>query len=478
MPIRSKLMIFFIIIFLILSSSSLFIFFNYQDSIEQYEHVQDRFFSLNDVSQKSSETYELMNSYLNSQSQRDLTLYNESRKQLIVARDRLQVAFVNQGNSIVTKNYQNMVDSLVEESDLALVAFFQDDLEVYSSKQKEAFMLLGFIQEQTLSLLNNDLTMFNDYYDAMNKRNEWMQLTLIFIIITTFLVGLLTAYFFSNGITKPISKLTNAAKDIASGKLDGPELPLSHDEIGFLSQTFNQMRRDLVYFVREIKDKSEQDKLLKEMELKSLQSQINPHFLFNTLNTISKCAIIEGSDQVYKLINSLSKLLRYNLSKIEKPVTLLDELAVVKEYFFIQKTRFDNRVDFSVDVSDDCLSLEIPILTLQPLVENAFIHGIEPFENKGVIQIIGYRIKNYFCLEIIDNGIGMTEEEKQRILNRSERLTNSAGHSTGLGIENVVRRLELFYQCEDVFSIDSAEGNGTTIKLKLPIGEGKEDTDV
>ncbi|KHF41587.1 hypothetical protein LQ50_02445 [Halalkalibacter okhensis] len=469
MPIRTKLLINFVVLFIVLSSLSLFIFYNYHQTVKQYELIQERFFLLNDISQKSTQTYEAMDAFLNKKMKSDQELYEHHRQELLDAKQLLKLNFLNENNYIDTRNYQNMIESLVEESDIAVQAFLEDDIEVYSAKQKEAFMVVGFIQDQTLALLNNDLSMFNTYYDAINKRNDFLTLTVLFMSIATFSFGIFIAYLFSNSITSPIHQLTRTAREVANGKLDGPKLPESNDEIGFLSKTFNQMRTDLMYFVKQIKNKSEQDKLLKEMELKSLQSQINPHFLFNTLNTISKSALIEGSEHVFRLINSLAKLLRYNLGVMEKPVTLLDELSVVQEYFYIQKTRFDDRFDFSVNVSEECHTLKMPILTLQPLVENAFIHGLEPYEQKGLIEIEGYSEGDHIVLKIRDNGVGMEQETSKRLLDKlSERSYKSSGHSTGLGVKNVLRRLELFYQGNETVVIDSEVGRGTTIELTLP----------
>lgn len=155
---------------------------------------------------------------------------------------------------------------------------------------------------------------------------------------------------------------------------------------------------------------------------------------------------------------------------MDKPVTLLEEINVVKEYFYIQKTRFEERVDFKVDVDDDCLLMKIPILTLQPLVENAFIHGIEPYEQRGLIEIEGYKEGEFIVLKIKDNGIGMDEQTSKSLLDQSnDRFSKSNGHSTGLGVKNVIRRLELFYQSDDLINLQSEVGKGTIIELRLPL---------
>ncbi|WP_026672536.1 sensor histidine kinase [Alkalihalobacterium bogoriense] len=466
--IKTKLMLFFVLLFLTLNSLSLFLFINHKQTVEQYDHILNRFFLLNDISQISNEAYDSMNTYLIKKTPEDLEQFYESRQQLKLAQARLDTELMNTNNYVIVKNYQRMIESLIEESDMTIGMFMNEEIERYSVRQAESLKLLGFIQENTLNIVNDELTQFHSYYEAMNHRNHYMQSMGFAMFSGTFFMGFLFALLFSNGITRPINRLTAAAREIAGGKLDGKELvSYRNDELGFLTSTFNKMRKDLVYLVRQIKDKSEQDKLVKEIELKSLQSQINPHFLFNTLNTIAKLAYIEGSEKVYQLINSISKLLRYNLSRIEEPVLLEDEIKVVEEYFFIQKTRFGERVNFSVNVDYSCRKLRIPILTLQPLVENAFIHGIEPLEKEGHIEIEAYIDNQDVLIKIRDNGIGMTDEVRASFLDQEKKHV-STGHSTGLGLGNVIRRLQLYYQREDVFTIYSKVHDGTVIELRLP----------
>ncbi|MEK3888279.1 sensor histidine kinase [Bacillus sp. FSL K6-3431] len=474
--IKTKLMLFFILLFIVLNSLSIFLFYSHKQTIKQYDHILNRFFLLNNVSKSTNDAYESMNLYLNSNRSNDLDDYRDQRSKLILFNKKMEAEIKNNQNKVSVDNYQNMVNSLVQESDLAIDNFSIGDIESYSMQQREALKLLGFIQEETLLLLNNELTDFHSFYGAMSKRNSFMNSMGIAMFSGTFLTGFLFAFLFSNSITKPIHQLTTTAREIAKGKLDGKDIRSSRkDELGFLTQTFNQMRGELDYHVRQIKSKSEQEKLLKEMELKSLQSQINPHFLFNTLNTISKTAYLDGSDHISNLITSLSKLLRYNLSHIEKPVTLLDEINIVKEYFFIQKARFEERVQFSIDIPEDCLSVQMPILTLQPLVENAFIHGIEPFEKQGKIEINAYKEDEDVFVLIRDNGIGIDEQTMNLLKDRSlDRMPKFEGHSTGIGLNNVIRRLEMYYQSGQAVSIFSEKDKGTTIKIKLSVHPVKE----
>ncbi|MBS4197166.1 sensor histidine kinase [Lederbergia citri] len=469
---KNKLMAFFLTLFVLLNGVSIFLFLNHKQTVAQYDHLLDRFLLLNDISQISQNTYDSMNSFLLHKTQDDLTDFYTYRRELKEKQRDLKKTIMNSHNYIPVKNYEVMIGSLIEETDVTIGLFMSEQIESYPTRQAESLKFLSFLQDQTLHLLNEELTQFQSYYLEMSGRNQNMEYMGFALFSSTLFMVLLFSLLFSNNITKPIHQLTNAAHEIALGKLDGEEI-IYHkkDELGFLTATFNKMRRDVIDLFTQIQEKSEQEQLIKEMELKSLQSQINPHFLFNTLNTIGKLAYIEGSDKVNHLIMSLSKLLRYNLSKLEKPVKLRDELQTVQDYFFIQKTRFGERVHFEIMVEEDCLELEIPILTLQPIVENAFIHGIESLESGGSIRIVGQVDQGDIVVKIIDNGIGMSEEIRQSFLSNTDKWKQTGtGHSTGLGLENVIRRLQLFFHRKDIFSIESEIGKGTIVELRLPKG--------
>ncbi|MGO4270815.1 sensor histidine kinase [Paenibacillus sp. TAF58] len=202
-----------------------------------------------------------------------------------------------------------------------------------------------------------------------------------------------------------------------------------------------------------------------------MQSQINPHFLFNTLNILAKKAYLEGAEETSDLISSVSGLLRYNLKRLDMPVTLGDELRILDEYLIIQKARFIDRVQYHKEIDDRCLHLLVPNLTLQPFVENAFIHAIEPSVSGGCITIRVYAQEGNVIVEIIDDGAGIDEERIQAIVKGSDSAAKH-GHSTGIGIDNVIQRLELFYGVPDMVSINSSPGQGTCVRLNLPAREG------
>ncbi|HET6871679.1 MAG TPA: sensor histidine kinase, partial [Sporolactobacillaceae bacterium] len=430
------------------------------------------FFLLNQVSQNTDALYQSLETYLNGQSNADYTAYLYQRKQLKALQQKLP-SLLTRENAVSLQNYQNMIASYLEESGTVSEAFKRQEVDTYSQHLSETENIQGYIHQTTLDLINSELTNYNGFYHNLKLKDAYFQRMGLFAFLSSIFLSLFFTFWFSRGITHPIARLTAAAREISKGKFDGAPVKVStRDEMRFLTQTFNDMRRNIVQLVEEMKQKAELDRLLKDMELRNLQSQINPHFLFNVLNTISKKAYLEEAEETSDLINSVAALLRYNLGKLNQPVTLEQEIRVIKDYFYIQATRFQDRVTFELNLDDEALSLLMPNLTLQPLVENAFIHGIEPYEESGKITVTVKAFKEFVQIDVEDTGKGMAKRTVEAILSDEESVLlnndKKGGHSTGLGLKNVIRRLQLFYQRKEVVEINSVPGKGTKIRLLLP----------
>lgn len=236
-----------------------------------------------------------------------------------------------------------------------------------------------------------------------------------------------------------------------------------HVEVAYLRQKMHEVQQRLI---EEIKAHTELEEALKFMELRALQSQINPHFLFNTLSTLAGLAMFEGAQETETLITSLSRLLRYSLRKIGQTVTISEEIKHVQDYCSIQKARFGDRIDINYRIADEILPVQIPVLTLQPIVENAIIHGLEAVE-RGCLLIQGERSGDDILLRVADNGVGI---EPQKLAEIKSLSVNSSGrsHTTGLGLTNVHRRLQHFYGRNYGLQVDSIPGKGTTVVIRIP----------
>ncbi len=473
--IRTKLILYFIILVVLVNAVAFYLYSSSEQIMREYDRSFQRFLLLNEISQQTNTLVEKMNAYIVEKDPAYLHEFNATNKKLRANKKRLDSEVEDKSNYVDLTNYENMLESFLDDSYIAVSAFQNNDINQYSSYFNEATDTSSYILETTMSLINQELTSYQHFYNQLSKRNYYYRLTAVLFLSAVFILCTILAIRISGGITNPIKRLSLAAKEISAGHLSGEDIKVtSKDELKLLTETFNQMRKNIIELVNEIKDKSELDKLLKELELKNLQNQINPHFLFNTLNNIAKMAYLEGAPETTRLIESVSSLLRYNLENIDKPSTLKDEINVVKDYFYIQQTRFGDRISFYTYIDESCMQVPIPRLTLQPIIENAFIHGVESKEEGGSITLSIFKKAEQIFIEVVDDGLGMGPETKTRLLNyvngedlhKNEQHKRS-GHSTGIGVINVIKRLQLFYQEKDVVEIESELGRGTTFRLKI-----------
>jgi LytS/YehU family sensor histidine kinase len=217
----------------------------------------------------------------------------------------------------------------------------------------------------------------------------------------------------------------------------------------------------------EMKAKADLENMLRATELRALQSQINPHFLFNTLNTIARLALLEGANRTQELVYALSDLLRNNLKDIDELRPLEEELKSVTDYLMIQKARFGSRIQAFIDIDQQLMDVALPALSLQPLVENAIIHGIEPQKNGGDIRISGCIDGERVVITVSDTGIGISPERLRKMYIIENRKTTK-GQSTGLGFINVHKRLQHYFGSQFGLHIESTLGKGTDVYLYVP----------
>lgn len=452
-----------------------------QKTQDQYNAILQRYLAMNEVTGASTQTIADLNNYLLAPTQEHLSQLDLSKAKIRQAKLEL-LSLRNEDNDFALTSYMNLIDSLVETTDRSLMFQSEKDSEESSKAFSEAARISKYISEMTLTLLDTELKTYDRFYRGIIAQSaELKKLGVWLLLLITFLLLIFT-YWFSLSITRPVAKLTKAAKELSRGRFDLQIEVESNDEISFLAKTFDRMRININNLIVEIQQKAQlenelqQNKLLlQESQLRSLQSQINPHFLFNTLDTLSKKAYLEGAAETSDLLVNVAGLLRYNMKRLDRPVTLYEEVRVLRQYMEIQHARFAERLVFYADIDESCLYAQLPGLTLQPIVENAVIHAVEPREDGGTIR---FRIRDEgvrVMVEIEDDGPGMSEEKIRQIL--EEAPVASEGHSTGIGFSNVVKRLRLFYGHEDVIDIKSVLDGGTKVILKIPKTRGSESYD-
>ncbi|GAA0291805.1 sensor histidine kinase YesM [Gracilibacillus halotolerans] len=461
--IQSKLTLIFAVIIILFNIVTISIYVSSTQLMQNYHDSFETLLRMNSISQTARDLSDHTKSYVLEQEETDLEDYYNSRLHL----KELVLPLKDEGIPIRYKNYTNMVDALIDESELTIGFVLREDIEQYTARMKEVQNTANYIQETTLELQDESLMEYQTLYRDMERRNKSFKYFTISLLITSIMLGGYIAARFSRSIHKPVRKLSDAAKEVSYGKFDGePVHVYSSDELKLLGDSFNTMRSNIQGLIKEIKNQSEQDMLMKELELKHLQNQIHPHFLFNTLNTVSKMAYFEDAPATSKLIESLATMMRHSLGDLNHMVDLQEEIKMVRNYVHIQSVRFMERVEFYMDPLAEDVHVPIPRLTIQPLVENAFIHGIESLEEGGKIEVLLREELADIIIEVRDNGVGISDEQQKRLFQGDNQ--EHVGHVTGIGLSNVYKRLQLFYQRDDVLEIDSTIGEGTTIRLKIP----------
>lgn len=252
----------------------------------------------------------------------------------------------------------------------------------------------------------------------------------------------------------------------------------SNDEFEEFAGAFNEMIRIIQLQMKEIEENASVKEQLAAMEIENLkmfsdlqkshldflQSRVNPHFLFNTLNMISSLARIENAEQSAGLMEITASFLRYNLDNISKTVTLKQEVENLKEYVAIQEYRYGGRYQYKFSLEESCMEFQMPCMILQPLVENAILHGIAMKLSGGCVWISAYAMKSRIFLEVRDNGVGMTEEQ---ILEIYRDFYENNGSTNHIGLRNIYRRLQLFYQDDVQFELNNMNP-GLEITITLP----------
>ena len=307
------------------------------------------------------------------------------------------------------------------------------------------------------------LTLPENYYMKAIRTLQYFTFALMGI------VGVIAICFIvvvGRSLTRPLKNLTTAMEDVGRGKFD-VSIPIEReDEIGMLSRTFNQMVQDMG---RLIDDVYEQEKMRQEVEMKSLQMQINPHFLYNTLDTINWIGRMQGVEEVGEMTSALGNLMRYSLSKKDF-VTVAEELENLKNYIGIQNVRYGDRMEIHFDVQDNVLDYYIPKLLIQPILENAIVHGVEDKLDMATIQIRIYQEEMDLYVVVADDGVGMTQEVIEALVRSDTSSSAKYGH-TSIGVNNVNRRIQSVFGPECGLMIQSQLGAGTTITLHLKVLE-------
>lgn len=484
--IKTRMTAVFVFTTILMSLTSIFILITSRNLIEK----MDDMFSANVQIELFMDNMEQLDKYLTHYLMTDNSdsLLNYYR-QRDAYRERAQTMFdpsqgVYNEDDLIYKDIVYMVDSYLKQTDAAVEAKRFSDADEYIARYTDAYQISGYIRTYADRLNLSKVSINTAQYIGMAEDLTKMSFTNIVLILSVVGLNILVISHLTYNMTGPIEKLAHSAEAISRGNFNADDIIVhSQDELAVMADAFNGMKHSIRDYITALHDKADTESqlleqqienlkiqsLLVDAEIKALQMQINPHFLFNTLNAGVQLAMLEGAERTSGFMDDIARIFRYNVKSISRKVKIKEEIDTVRAYGNLFHVRFGDIIRFTYNIDCSLLDIDVPPLIIQPLVENAAIHGVGNLEQGGSITIsLEQGPPGWAHVMIEDNGVGMSEETRLKILRGHTFESEKTGHTTGIGIHNVVQRLRLFFGEDDVIDIDSQPGQGTRVTLKIP----------
>lgn len=485
--IRFRVMLICIGIMSVLMLVNVYNYVNINEMIENINLVYVNNFRLNELKEELLSVQSCMTEYLENKNTdsmenyyRHVQIYREMMSEL--NRDVIDGQFY-----IMEKNIFNISEAYIECTDRAIEYKRGRNAPKYRMEYLQSDKMKRYLTSYIDSLNNSRFKANSDNHKIMIDVLEYTQkisiITLLIVIGST----LILIYAATTRIMFPLRRLSATAEIVAGGKLDVEPVEITtNDEIGVVTKAFNKMLLSIRAYIDKITENMERERILqekellmnthlKEAQLNYLQSQINPHFLFNTLNAGAQLAMMEDAGKTYEYIQNVAEFYRYNINN-NKIVTLSDELEIVDNYMYIINVRYSGDLSYSKDIYEDVTSVLVPSMILQPIVENSVRYSVGVVGRKAHISISITREDDYICIRVSDNGKGMAEDTINEVLNEDRSVLNDYKHnvqnkhgSNGVGLKNVIARLRLYFEADNVMEIYSeGSGKGTQITVLIP----------
>ena len=456
MKISRKLVAVFLATSVIAMCVNLFIYINLNQALDKINSVFSSNISLNELSDSLNQTHQGLTGYLETKGTDDLELYFASYlnvKQMM----RLLNSNVTDNNvKLAERDIREMLDTYLKTADEAVQAKRGRNIDEYTAKYNECTRIKDYLNTYIYSVNNEQFRTNSENYMALVNSLRYTEIMSMLIFAVASVMNVLLIIILTSTITRPLTRLSSKAEEIISAGSPENIEPLevrSGDEVGKVTMAFNEMLASIKDYIARIRtqlitqsEMKEKNLLmethLKDAQLKYLQSQINPHFLFNTLNAGAQLAMMEGADRTVEYIRNMADFFRYNVKKSSETVKLSEEIELVDSYMYILNVRFAGEMLFEKDIDESLLNVMVPSMIIQPLVENSIKYGIKDLEpGEGKVTLSVYREDGFACIRVSDNGIGTDEEIIEKIMNHEKKPSETRG----VGITNVMSRLDLYY---------------------------------
>ncbi len=396
---------------------------------------------------------------------------------------------VDSEGKMLEKNIRNMSESYLALTGQTVQAKRGRNVERYKALYKEATQLYRYINRYIYRLNNLRFHTNSENYQILLHAMGVMETVSLMGIVTVCFLCILVATVVIRGMIGPLTGLSLAAMEVAGGNFDVDFPKETDDEVGIVTRAFRQMVASIRDFIEKQRVSMENEAMLKERQLsmeahlkdaqlKYLQAQINPHFLFNCLNAGAQLAAMEDAGRTELFVSKMADFFRYNVKKMQEDANLSEEIEAVDNYIYILNVRFAGDIHYEKDIAPGVENIRVPSMILQPVVENAVTHGIRDYMDRAQISLrVAWESGEQDSLSgsalrvcIRDNGAGMTEQQIRQILLGEVKEGKPLRDSTGIGLDNVIGRLKLYYGRGDLFHIYSkGPGQGTEVTILLPV---------
>jgi len=481
--IKCRLIFYTVTVFMVIYGIAIFTNYNFSNFLNEYDSIYINNTTLNSFYENIDLATENIKNFCYTRDENDYSKYTIFASN---ARNNINYLIRTASNKHIYWEYKvlsNMLDTFTESAEAAAKYTRLKD-------RKNAFV------EYEKILKTNDLISRSiiKYFDVLNEDmderreglyNKWFDLRRLTVIILAAVLifgGIFTALFIRS-INRPINQLVGSVNKVMDNDYDVPVIKGGGREIGILLSAFNKMASSIGFYMKEMQEKANlQEQLykkenenlkmkdvLREAELKALQSQMNPHFLFNTMALITNTAYIEGAEQTCELLEATTELLRYNVDKCNKISDFKSEVKSIENILYIYRKRFGDRIEFEMSIDEGLPNVNMPALIFQPIIENAVKHGIGDIVNGGKIKIRAKIAGDFINVKIEDNGSGMDSERIECILSGEKQEEGE-----GIGLLNVKTRLEMFFGTKRLFNIESSLGCGTVVSINIPLNQCSE----
>lgn len=479
--IHTKLTLTFALMAVLMIVVNLLLYTRINRSLNELDEVYATNVSLNDLTECLEETHSNILEYLNTKSSDSLEDYYRDVQMYRDMLEQLNARILDSEQKILEKNIRNMSETWLGLADETIQAKRGRNVEAYKAAFAEESENYQYIRTAIYCLNSLQFRNNSDNYQILRESLGYMEIACSAVMAAVAVISLLILFLLIRTITEPLRMLARSADEVARGNFDihFPETR-SQDEVGVVTDAFDKMVRSIREYIVRTRESMEKEQRmmerellmethLKDAQLRYLQAQINPHFLFNSLNAGAQLAMMEDAEKTSIFIEKMADFFRYNVRKSEESATLAEELEAVDNYVYILNVRFSGEIHYEKEVAPGLEEVRLPSMILQPVVENAVNHGIREVDWDGWIWLIVERGGDALTVRIRDNGQGMTQERIQEVLGGWTRQDDGAS-STGIGMNNVISRLELFFEQKGLVQILSdGPGCGTEVRLRIPL---------